>query len=148
MKSTTFWLWTLLNVWCPICLLIWVAKLGTSHVLQSNKNKTYRGRWDRLSVSIMTGPEYFSWNLRTPLTLCVLHSSKIEEKNCYFIDHVWQYASDKVIRTKSCCWEHCSYNIEITWTLLVIKWSASLLCTLMIQVWILLKSTIYIFKII
>ena len=23
-----------------------------SHVLQSNKNKTYRGRWDRLSVSI------------------------------------------------------------------------------------------------
>ena len=32
-----------------ICLLIWVAKLETSHVLQSNKNKTYRGR---LSVSI------------------------------------------------------------------------------------------------
>ena len=35
-----------------ICLLIWVAKLETSHVLQSNKNKSYRGRSDRLSVSI------------------------------------------------------------------------------------------------
>ena len=35
-----------------ICLLIWVAKLETSHVLQSNKNKTYRGRSDRVSVSI------------------------------------------------------------------------------------------------
>ena len=36
-----------------ICLLIWVAKLETSHVLQSNKNKSYRGRSDRLSVSII-----------------------------------------------------------------------------------------------
>ena len=27
-----------------VCLLIWVAKLETSQVLQSNKNKTYRGR--------------------------------------------------------------------------------------------------------
>ena len=36
-----------------ICLLTWVAKLETSHVLQSNKNKTYRGRGDRLSVSIV-----------------------------------------------------------------------------------------------
>ena len=35
-----------------VCLLIWVAKLETSHVLQSNKNKSYRGRSDRLSVSI------------------------------------------------------------------------------------------------
>ena len=35
-----------------ICLLIWVAKLETSHVLQSNKNKSYRGHSDRLSVSI------------------------------------------------------------------------------------------------
>ena len=35
-----------------VCLLSWVAKLETSHVLQSNKNKTYRGRWERLSVSI------------------------------------------------------------------------------------------------
>ena len=35
-----------------VCLLIWVAKLETSHVLQSNKNKIYRGRSDRLSVSI------------------------------------------------------------------------------------------------
>ena len=38
----------LINVY----VLIWVAKLETSHVLQGNKNKTYRGRWDRLSVSI------------------------------------------------------------------------------------------------
>ena len=29
------------------------AKLATSHVLQSNKNKTYRGRGKRLSVSIV-----------------------------------------------------------------------------------------------
>ena len=36
-----------------ICVLIWVAKLETSIVLQGNKNKTYRGRWDRLSVSIL-----------------------------------------------------------------------------------------------
>ena len=35
-----------------IYLLIWVAKLERSHVLQSNKNKSYRGRSDRLSVSI------------------------------------------------------------------------------------------------
>ena len=35
-----------------VCLLIWVAKLETSHVLQSNKDKSYRGRSDRLSVSI------------------------------------------------------------------------------------------------
>ena len=35
-----------------ICVLIWVAKLETSHVLQGNKNKTYRGCCDRLSVSI------------------------------------------------------------------------------------------------
>ena len=27
-----------------VCLLFWVAKLETSHVLQSNKNKWYRGR--------------------------------------------------------------------------------------------------------
>ena len=35
-----------------ICLLICLAKLETSHVLQSNKSKSYRGRSDRLSVSI------------------------------------------------------------------------------------------------
>ena len=35
-----------------ICLLIWVAKLEMSHVLQSNKIKSYRGRSDRLSVYI------------------------------------------------------------------------------------------------
>ena len=35
-----------------LCLLIWVAKLETSHVLQSNKNKIYRGGSDCLSVSI------------------------------------------------------------------------------------------------
>ena len=34
-------------------LLIWVAKLETSQLLQSNKNKTYRGRFDHLSVSIV-----------------------------------------------------------------------------------------------
>ena len=38
---------------CGACLLIWVAKIETSHVLQSNKNKTYRGHCDRLSVSIV-----------------------------------------------------------------------------------------------
>ena len=32
-----------------ICLLIWVTKLERSHELQSNKNKTYRGR---ISVSL------------------------------------------------------------------------------------------------
>ena len=35
-----------------ICLLFLLAKLATSHVLQGNKNKTYRGRGKRLSVSI------------------------------------------------------------------------------------------------
>ena len=35
-----------------ICLLVLLAKLATSHVLQGNKNKTYRGRCKRLSVSI------------------------------------------------------------------------------------------------
>ena len=36
----------------PFVYWFWVAKVETSHaVLQSNKNKTYRGRWDRLSVS-------------------------------------------------------------------------------------------------
>ena len=30
-----------------------VAKLATSHVLQGNKNKTYRGRGKRLSVSLL-----------------------------------------------------------------------------------------------
>ena len=34
-----------------VYLLIWVAKLEMSHVLQSNKNKSYRGRSDRFSVS-------------------------------------------------------------------------------------------------
>ena len=38
-----------------VCLLIWVAKLETSHVLQSNKNKTYRGHCAHLSVSIIKG---------------------------------------------------------------------------------------------
>ena len=37
--------------------LIRVAKLKTSHVLQNNKNKTYRGHCDRLSVSISTVSE-------------------------------------------------------------------------------------------
>ena len=36
-----------------VCLLIWVAKPETSHVLQGNKNKTYRGHCDRLSVHIL-----------------------------------------------------------------------------------------------
>ena len=47
-------LWTLLKVWCPysVCLLIWVAKLEMSHVLQSNKNKTFRGCCDRLSPGV------------------------------------------------------------------------------------------------
>ena len=35
-----------------VCLLIWVAKYATSHMLQSNKYNNYRGRCDRLSVSI------------------------------------------------------------------------------------------------
>ena len=34
-----------------ICLVIWVAKLDLSHLLQSNKNQTYRGRWERFLVS-------------------------------------------------------------------------------------------------
>ena len=34
----------------PVCLLFWVAKLETSHVLQSNKNKWYRGRHTFISV--------------------------------------------------------------------------------------------------
>ena len=33
-------------------LLIWVAKQLTSHMFQSNKNKSYRGCSDCLSVSI------------------------------------------------------------------------------------------------
>ena len=36
-----------------ICLLIWVAKFQTSHVLQSNKNNNYWGCCDRLSDSII-----------------------------------------------------------------------------------------------
>ena len=35
-----------------VCLLMQVAKLEMSHVLQGNKTKTYRCRCDRLSVSI------------------------------------------------------------------------------------------------
>ena len=45
-----------------VCLLIWVAKLETSHVLQSNKNKSYRGRSDRLSVSIVNKHSQFAPN--------------------------------------------------------------------------------------
>ena len=39
---------------CPytVCLLFWIAKLETSHVLQSNKNQWY-GVDTRLSVSIL-----------------------------------------------------------------------------------------------
>ena len=36
-----------------VCLLIRVAKLETSYVLQGNKTKTYRGRCDCLTVSIV-----------------------------------------------------------------------------------------------
>ena len=35
-----------------VCLLIWIVKLETSHVLQGNKNKTFRGRCDRFPVYI------------------------------------------------------------------------------------------------
>ena len=35
-----------------ICLLIWVAKHATSHMLQINKNNNYMCYGDRLSVSI------------------------------------------------------------------------------------------------
>ena len=40
-------LWTLITAWLPL------AKLATSHVLQGNTNKTYRGRGKRLSVSMV-----------------------------------------------------------------------------------------------
>ena len=47
--------WTLITAWLPYttCLLVLLAKLATSHVLQSNKNKTYRGRGKHLLVSIV-----------------------------------------------------------------------------------------------
>ena len=38
-----------------VCLLIWVAKLETSHVLQSNKNITYRGCFERFLLSMGHG---------------------------------------------------------------------------------------------
>ena len=37
----------------PFVYCFLLAKLATSHVLQGNKNKTYRGRGKRLSVSIV-----------------------------------------------------------------------------------------------
>ena len=40
-----------------VCFLNWAAKYATSHVLQSNKNKIYRGRCDCLSVSIGKGED-------------------------------------------------------------------------------------------
>ena len=49
-----------------VYLLIWVAKLETSHVLQSNKNKSYRGRSDRLSVSIAPILLFIFFYLREP----------------------------------------------------------------------------------
>ena len=48
--------WTLINVYCPpltVCILFWDAKLETSHVLQSNKIKLYRGRNTFISVHCM-----------------------------------------------------------------------------------------------
>ena len=42
---------TLITAWLP-CVLVLLAKLATSHVLQGNKIKTYRGRGKRLSLSI------------------------------------------------------------------------------------------------
>ena len=51
----------------PFVLLICVAKLETSHVLHSNKNKTYRGCCIPLSVSIaityLIGPFPASYSL-------------------------------------------------------------------------------------
>ena len=38
---------------CGACLLIWVAKIETSHVLQSNKNNNHRCCYDCLSVTIV-----------------------------------------------------------------------------------------------
>ena len=45
--------WTLITAWLPLYHLFtgFVAKLAMSHVLQSNKNKTNRGRCKCLSVS-------------------------------------------------------------------------------------------------
>ena len=47
-----------------ICLLIWVAKLEMSHVLQSNKIKSYRGRSDRFSVSIGIKSKFLNTGFR------------------------------------------------------------------------------------
>ena len=58
-----------------VCLLIWDAKLEMSHVYQSNKIKSYRGRSDRLSASIvavqMVSVEYLMAFLSFPQNILV-----------------------------------------------------------------------------
>ena len=52
MQKLDYWHWLPRGSPYTTCLLVLLEKLATSHVLQHNKNKTYRGRGKRLSVSI------------------------------------------------------------------------------------------------
>ena len=70
-------------MWCPytVCLLIWVEKLETSHVLHRNKNKTYSGCWDHLSVSIGQCYKCFSEHISKIQVSSLTETTKIR--------HIW-----------------------------------------------------------
>ena len=76
------------------CLLIWVAKLETSHVLQGNKNKTYRGRYDRLSVSILSFPFHTrpSYKNHTPLQHGALQWKEMSNWISPTVKQQWNYS--------------------------------------------------------
>ena len=62
-----------------ICLLIKVVKLEMSHVLQSKKIKSCRGRNDRLSVSIQF----------------IIHLVNISDKLHSGVSHIGRYLVDE-----------------------------------------------------
>ena len=71
-------------------LLIWVAKLETSQVLQSNKNKNYRGHSDSLSVSIA------QWiHLRTTIMPTGVRVPSSQSMLLPFIDKFLLYLSNE-----------------------------------------------------
>ena len=74
-----------------IRLLIWVANHETSHILHINKNKSYRGHFDRLSVfidnlasDIITYYNILTKDLETPAyDVCASETIKVSyEENC------------------------------------------------------------------
>ena len=69
-----------------ICLLFLLAKLPTSHVLQGNKNPTYRGRGKGLSVSI--GQNFGRRHLKRPITGRWLEEKNVETPIFFSVDGI------------------------------------------------------------